>query len=1417
MQLNSIRTMKTLSFFPPGDAGDRFVECGRGLSIPLHRNPATPFKALMLGTIWLMVHAASLSAITFPPTATVPKSALRFLGANQYVEVANPVVFNLPTALTVEAWVNVSTFDKSYQAIVTKGDAWGLVRSGSTGRISFRTRSAGTFHEVISAANLANNVWVHIAGVYDGTNKFLYINGVLSASAPYSSVIDSTTFPLQFGNNAEAANRLFKGQLDTVRVWSTARTLPQIWADIDRDLRGNEAGLLGEWRFNEASGNTALDSSTGLRHGTLFNMVDADRVDGIQFRPPPPLATLARNAIRFEGDERQFVAVESQFENQFDLSGTALTLEAWVNITAFDKPSQAIISKGESWAITRSGNTSKVAFHTKSGGTVNDLVSVSDLLPNRWYHVAAVYAGAQKLLLIDGILESTVAYSTTLALNDFPVLVGGNAETAGRGLNGRVDNVRIWSVARTTNEVAVNMLRNLRGNESGLLAEWRFDEPSGAKAFDSSFAERNATLVNLVDANRVEGLAFQIAPPPVATVANGALRFTGGAGANAPRVEITDEAPFDLYAAMTLEAWVNITAFDLPWQAIVSKGEAWGITRVGETNRIAFRTGLVSGPVDLESSINFETNKWYHLAVVFDGVQKRLYINGVLDASAAFSGPLLENNFKLAFGGNTEQADRGFKGQLEAVRVWSEPRTVEEIRAQIDRDLRGNESGLLGEWRFNEASGATANDSSQGAHPGTLLNMNTTSDRVAGFQFRDPADGELGLAFVQTGAKQFISLPDQATFDLQNQLTVECWVYIPAFPAATAALVSKGQVAWQLLIQPSGRIQFTTPGVTHSDATADLVSDRTIPIGEWHHVAATWSFLRKEKVIYIDGLKDVSESNLTGSLTQNDFPVLIASEPTSSGSPPSTTANFSGRLDEVRIWSSARTEDHIRDNVSRYLNGTEPGLIGVWSFNEGSGSVAFTGKTASTLNGTLAAAMNGFSHVEGYEGLGAPLAPQAALSFNGIDEYVEIPHQAALNLPPSATIEAWIKPTGTGLRTILFKGAEGYGLALDENNRLRYFVDSLPANALQSTRILQSNVWQHVAVVIDGTARTTTFYVDGQPAGTFSRTNINNNLDSLFLGKRGGSAPSFYSGQMDDVRLWTTARSSVEINLYAFQQLPFNATGLAAYWAFNEGSSTVLKDGTLNRITGTLQNMDGSNWDQGQVWPVPALEGGVALTLDPNSRGLWIGQVVLNKVNEVQAAINGAAETTTPTADSLSLRVLLHVNAGGQVRLLKDVTVMESLSDPNNPNSGRTVVLVTDPARLPEFQGVATRFGKRVGIRYGSVSFDFPGDYLPLLGGVGPGVGCVGSLSLPADHVTNPFKHRYHPEHREGFDVARQITFKFDGSAGASLQNAPGYGVQSLSGTYKETITGLHKIPLKVEGTVVLNRISQVDKLDNRN
>lgn len=112
---------------------------------------------------------------------------------------------------------------------------------------------------------------------------------------------------------------------------------------------------------------------------------------------------------------------------------------------------------------------------------------------------------------------------------------------------------------------------------------------------------------------------------------------------------------------------------------------------------------------------------------------------------------------------------------------------------------------------------------------------------------------------------------------------------------------------------------------------------------------------------------------------------------------------------------------------------------------------------------------------------------------------------------------------------------------------------------------------------------------------------------------------------------------------------------------------------------------------------------------------------------------------------------------------------------------------------------------------------------LPLSGSFGPGAtGLTGTIFLPANHPTNPFRHRRHPDHSIGIDLTRKVTLSFDGAAGGSL-TATGYGVDSISGIYEEEVHGLHKplgpqknIGLKVRGTFTLQRLSRIDALNAR-
>ena len=69
------------------------------------------------------------------------------------------------------------------------------------------------------------------------------------------------------------ARVVFNGLIDEVRIWDTIRTEAEINADMHREISGAEPNLLGYWRFNEGSGETAFDQSPHGYHGSLKNGV----------------------------------------------------------------------------------------------------------------------------------------------------------------------------------------------------------------------------------------------------------------------------------------------------------------------------------------------------------------------------------------------------------------------------------------------------------------------------------------------------------------------------------------------------------------------------------------------------------------------------------------------------------------------------------------------------------------------------------------------------------------------------------------------------------------------------------------------------------------------------------------------------------------------------------------------------------------------------------------------------------------------------------------------------------------------------------------------------------------------------------------------------------------------------------------
>jgi len=210
-------------------------------------------------------------------TANFPANALDLDGVNDYVNLGTSTLFRFTNAMTVEGWVKVSSFTKTWQVIVAKGDdSWRIHRFLNTNFISFAT-GGPTQGDLVSTIPINDGQWHHIAAVYNGSTKFLYIDGVLNVSAPATGNINQSSWPAFIGENPQITGRTFHGKIDEMRFWNVARTGAQIKAGMLAELNA-QAGLVAVYHFNQEIANganaaktSATDASGNNLTGTLTN------------------------------------------------------------------------------------------------------------------------------------------------------------------------------------------------------------------------------------------------------------------------------------------------------------------------------------------------------------------------------------------------------------------------------------------------------------------------------------------------------------------------------------------------------------------------------------------------------------------------------------------------------------------------------------------------------------------------------------------------------------------------------------------------------------------------------------------------------------------------------------------------------------------------------------------------------------------------------------------------------------------------------------------------------------------------------------------------------------------------------------------------------------------------------------------
>ncbi len=200
------------------------------------------------------------------------------------------------------------------------------------------------------------------------------------------------------------------------------------------------------------------------------------------------------------------------------------------------------------------------------------------------------------------------------------------------------------------------------GADPGLVGWWRFDEGSGIMTYDGSGNENNGTL----NGN----------PQWVTGKTGGALEFDG----NDDYVSCGNDASLDITDNLTIAVWVKTNdSGNSQHNPYVTKGDHSYAIKHHISNSIEFfiyhdrNWNLVNFPVG--GSFN---GVWHHLAGTYDGTNLKLYIDGKLEATAAYTGSIGSSSFSVNIGRNA-QTGQFYKGVIDDVRIYNRTLTGDEI------------------------------------------------------------------------------------------------------------------------------------------------------------------------------------------------------------------------------------------------------------------------------------------------------------------------------------------------------------------------------------------------------------------------------------------------------------------------------------------------------------------------------------------------------------------------------------------------------------------------------------------------------------------------------------------------------------------------------------------------------------------
>jgi hypothetical protein len=176
--------------------------------------------------------------------------------------------------------------------------------------------------------------------------------------------------------------------------------------------------------------------------------------------------------------------------------------------------------------------------------------------------------------------------------------------------------------------------------------------------------------------------------------------------------------------------------------------------------------------------------RWTHVALTYDGVQERLYVNGKAVSRHPAGGQLAASASPLWIGGNHPWGSH-FDGLIDDVRIYARALSGAEVQRDMARPAAWA-PGLAAAYAFDEGAGATAQDASGRGNAGAITG-------AAG------APGRHGEALRFDGARAEVRIPPAPSLDLRRAMTLSAWIRPVARQPGWRTIIQRQTAAYFLL------------------------------------------------------------------------------------------------------------------------------------------------------------------------------------------------------------------------------------------------------------------------------------------------------------------------------------------------------------------------------------------------------------------------------------------------------------------------------------------------------------------------------------------------------------------------------------------------------------------------------------------